>query len=128
MILDARRDPRTNDVRILVSVCRKQPLCVEGVDPEGAYEVEVEEAGRCKTSVCVRCAPSRRGLPRKTEAAVAPTDALIRRARRVLDLEVEGEENNFVERTIRIRKIAEPRASAVKAELAIAARPPSADA
>ena len=38
------------------------------------------------------------------------------------DLEVEGEENNFVERTIRIRKIAEPRASAVKAEL-IAAIP-----
>ena len=41
---------------------------------------------------------------------------------RFLDLEIEGEENNFVERTIRIRQIAEPEASKVKAAL-IAAIP-----
>jgi hypothetical protein len=122
VILDARRDPRTNDVRILVSVCRKQPLCVEGVDPEGAYEVEVE--GRPVQNFGVRTVRTIQArLAKKTEAAVAPTRRTYTPGTtRFLDLEVEGEENNFVERTIRIRKIAEPRASAVKAEL-IAAIP-----
>ena len=122
VILDARRDPRTNDVRILVSVCRKQPLCVEGVDPEGAYEVEVE--GRPVQNVGVRTVRTIQArLAKKTEAAVAPTRRTYTPGTtRFLDLEVEGEENNFVERTIRIRKIAEPRASIVKAEL-IAAIP-----
>ena len=122
VILDARRDPRTNDVRILVSVCRKQPLCVEGVDPEGAYEVEVE--GRPVQNFGVRTVRTIQArLAKKTEAAVAPTRRTYTPGTtRFLDLEVEGEENNFVERTIRIRKIAEPRASAVKAEL-IAASP-----
>ena len=122
VILDARRDPRSNDVRILVSVCRKQPLCVEGVDPEGALRVR-SRAGRRKTSVCVRCAPSRRGLPRRRRPQWRRHGALIRRARRVFSiLKSRASENNFVERTIRIRQIAEPRASAVKAEL-IAAIP-----
>jgi hypothetical protein len=122
VILDARRDPRTNDVRILVSVCRKQPLCVEGVDPEAAYEVEVE--GRPVQNFGVRTVRTIQArLAKKTEAAVAPTRRTYTPGTtRFLDLEVEGEENNFVERTIRIRKIAEPRASAVKAEL-IAASP-----
>ena len=121
-ILDARRDPRTNEVRILVSVCRKQPLCVEGVDPEGAYEVEVE--GRPMQNVGVRTVRTIQArLAKKTEAAVAPTRRTYTPGTtRFLDLEVEGEENNFVERTILIRKIAEPRASVVKAEL-IAAIP-----
>ena len=55
-------------------------------------------------------------LAKKTEAAVAPTRRTYTPGTtRFLDLEVEGEENNFVERKIRIRKIAEPRASTVKA-------------
>jgi hypothetical protein len=122
VILDARRDPCTNDVRILVSVCRKQPLCVEGVDPEGVYEVEVE--GRPVQNFGVRTVRTIQArLAKKTEAAVAPTRRTYTPGTtRFLDLEVEGEENNFVERTIRIRKIAEPQASAVKAEL-IAAIP-----
>ena len=111
-----------NDVRILVSVCRKQPLCVEGVDPEGAYEVEVE--GRPVQNFGVRTVRTIQArLAKKTEAAVAPTRRTYTPGTtRFLDLEVEGEEKNFVERTICIRKIAEPRASAVKAEL-IAAIP-----
>lgn len=122
VILDARRDPRTNEARILVSVCRKQPLCVEGVDPEGAYEVEIE--GRSVQNVGVRTVRTIQArLAKKTEAAVAPTRRTYTPGTtRFLDLEVKGEENNFVERTIRIRKIAEPRASVVKAEL-IAAIP-----
>jgi hypothetical protein len=121
-ILDARRDPRTNEVRILVSVCRKQPLCVEGVDPEGAYEVEVE--GRPKQNFGIRTVRTIQArLSKKTAAAVAPTRRTYTPGTtRFLDLEVEGEENNFVERSIRIRRIPEPRASQVKAEL-IAAIP-----
>ncbi len=121
-ILDARRDPRTNEVRILVSVCRKQPLCVEGVDPDGAYEVEVE--GRPLTNFGVRTVRTIQArLAKKTAAAVAPTRRTYTPGTtRFLDLEVEGEENNFVERTIRIRQIPEPRAAKVKAEL-IAAIP-----
>ncbi len=117
VILDARRDPTTNDVRILVSVCRKQPLCVEGVDPEGAYEVEVE--GRPVQNVGVRTVRTIQALlAKKTQVAVAPKRRTFTPGTtRFLDLEVEGEESNFVERTIRIRKIAEPRASVVKAEL-----------
>ena len=122
VILDARRDPRTNEIRILVSVCRKQPLCVEGVDPEGAYEVEVE--GRPKQNFGIRTVRTIQArLSKKTAAAVAPTRRTYTPGTtRFLDLEVEGEENNFVERTIRIRQIPEPRASQVKAEL-IAAIP-----
>jgi hypothetical protein len=122
VILDARRDPVTNETRILVSVCRKQPLSVEGVDPEGAYEVEID--GQPPVNVGVRTVRTMQArLARKTEAAVAPTLRTHTPGTiRFLDLEVEGEENNFVERTIRIRRIAEPRASKVKAEL-IAAIP-----
>jgi len=122
VILDARRDPRTNETRILVSVCRKQPLSVEGVDPEGAYEVEID--GQPPVNVDVRTVRTMQArLARKTEAAVAPTLRTHTPGTiRFLDLEIEGDENNFVERTIRIRRIAEPRASKVKAEL-IAAIP-----
>lgn len=122
VILDARRDPRTNEVRILASVCRKQPLCVEGVDPEGAYEVEVE--GKPLRNVGIRTVRTIQArLSKKTAAAVAPTRRTYTPGTtRFLDIEIEGEENNFVERTIRIRQIPEPRASKVKAEL-IAAIP-----
>lgn len=122
VILDARRDPRTNETRILVSVCRKQPLSVEGVDPEGAYEVEID--GQPPVNVGVRTVRTMQArLAKKTEAAVAPTLRTHTPGTiRFLDLEIEGDENNFVERTIRIRRIAEPRASKVRAEL-IAAIP-----
>ena len=35
VVLDARHDPRSGEARITVSVCRQQPLSIEGVDPEG---------------------------------------------------------------------------------------------
>ncbi len=122
VILDARRDPGTNEARILVSVCRKQPLSVEGVDPEGAYEVGID--GQPPVNVGVRTVRTMQArLARKSEAAVAPTLRTHTPGTiRFLDLEVEGEENNFVERTIRIRRIPEPRASKVRAAL-IAAIP-----
>jgi hypothetical protein len=122
VILDARRDPLRGEVRIRVSVCRKQPLCVEGVDPEGAYEVQVDDGPVHQVGVrTVRTIQAR--LAKKTDAAVQPTRRTYTPGTtRFLDLEIEGEENNFVEHTIRIRQIAEPAASTVKAAL-IAAIP-----
>ncbi len=122
VVLDARRDPVANETRILVSVCRKQPLAVEGVDPEGAYEVEVE--GQPVQAVGVRTVRTIQArLAKKTDAAVAPKRRTYTPGTtRFLDLEVEGDANDFVERTIRIRQIPEPRASTVKAAL-IAAIP-----
>jgi hypothetical protein len=122
VVLDARRDPRTEELCILVSVCRKQPLAVEGVDPTGVYEVEIE--GRPLQFAGVRTVRTIQArLAKKTDAAVAPKRRTYTPGTtRFLDLEIEGEENNFVERTIRIRQIAEPRASTVRAEL-IAAIP-----
>jgi hypothetical protein len=122
VVLDARRDPRTDESRIRVSVCRRQPLAVEGVDPEGAYEVQIDNGPTQHLGVrTVRTIQAK--LAKKTDAATQPT----RRTptpgtTRFLDLEIEGEANNFVERTIRLRQIPEPEASRVKAAL-IAAIP-----
>jgi hypothetical protein len=120
VILDARRDPNTEEIRILASVCRRQPLAVEGVDPAGVYEVEIE--GKPLQQVGVRTVRTIQArLGKKTAAAVAPKRRTYTPGTtRFLDLEVEGEENNFVERTIRIRQIAEPRASEVRAALVAA--------
>jgi hypothetical protein len=122
VVLDARRDPRTEEIRVLASVCRKQPLAIEGVDPAGVYEVEIE--GRPLRHVGVRTVRTIQArLAKKTDAAVAPKRRTYTPGTtRFLDLEIEGEENNFVERTIRIRQIPEPRATQVRAEL-IAAIP-----
>jgi hypothetical protein len=122
VILDARRDPRRNEVRLTVSVCRKQPLAVEGVDPEGVYEVQVDDGPAQPVGVrTVRTIQAR--LAEKTDAADQPTRRTYTPGTtRFLDLEVQGEENTFVERTIHIRQIPEPQASKVRAAL-IAAIP-----
>ena len=58
VILDARHDPKSGETRILVSVCRKQPMSIEGVDPEGAYRVQVDDEPP-QSVARARCAPSR---------------------------------------------------------------------
>jgi hypothetical protein len=122
VILDARHDPSSGEIRILVSVCRKQPLCVEGVDPEGAYRVQIDDEPPQDVGVrTVRTIQAK--LSTKTDRAMGES----RRAQtpgttRFLDLEIEGDENNFVERTIRIRQIPAEEAKAVKAAI-IAAIP-----
>ena len=117
VILDARRDPRSNETQILVSVCRKQPLAVEGVDPAGVYEVRIDDGPWQPFGVrTVRTIQAR--LAKKTDAAHAPTRRTYTPGTtRFLDLEVAGEENNFVERTLCIRQIPEPDAAKVKAVL-----------
>jgi hypothetical protein len=120
VVLDARRDPRTNETRLRVSVCRKQPLSVEGVDPEGAYEVQVDNGPIQQVGVrTVRTIQAK--LAEKTDAAVPQTRrTLTPGTTRFLDLEIAGEQDRFVERTVRIRQIPEPEASKVKAALVAA--------
>ena len=116
-VLDARHDPRSGETRIVVSVCRAQPLSVEGVDPEGAYRVQVDDE------------PTRLVVPRVTRTIQAllskqagSAGALGRRAQtpgtvRFLDLLIVGDEDRFVERTIRISQLAAADAAAARATI-----------
>lgn len=122
VILDARHDPRSGEVTIKVSVCRKQPMSVEGVDPEGAYSVQIDNEP--PQNVGVRTVRTIQALlSKKSDSATGNS----RRTQtpgttRFLDLEIEGDENNFVERTIRIKQLPAAEGKAVRAAL-IAAIP-----
>ena len=117
IVLDARRDPRAGDTRIRVSVCRAQPLAVEGVDPDGVYRVQADDD------------PPRLVLPRVTRTIQAllskqtkETGALGRRATipgtlRFLDLLVVGDEHRFVERTIRVTELPPAEAAGARASI-----------
>jgi hypothetical protein len=122
VILDARHDPKSGETRIVVSVCRKQPMSIEGVDPEGAYRVQVDDEP--PQNVGVRTVRTIQALLSKQSASAA---GVSRRTQtpgtvRFLDLEIEGDENNFVERTIRITQLPAAEAKAVR-EAIIAAIP-----
>jgi len=122
VILDARHNPHSGETRIVVSVCRKQPMIVEGVDPEGAYRVQVDDAP--PQMVGVRTVRTIQALLSKQSASGAGAS---RRTQtpgtvRFLDLEIEGAENRFVERTIRITQLPAAEAKAVRAAI-IAAIP-----
>ena len=116
-ILDARHDPRSGETRIVVSVCRAQPLSVEGVDPEGVYRVQVDdESARL---VVPRVTRTIQALLSKQAASAA---ALGLRAQtpgtlRFLDLLVVGDEDRFVERTVRILRLAGQEVDAARAEI-----------
>lgn len=122
VILDARHDPRSDETRILVSVCRKQPMSIEGVDPEGVYRVQVDDDP--PQDVPVRTVRTIQALLSKnSESAAVPS----RRTQtpgtvRFLDLVIEGEENRFVERTIRIEQLPAAEAKPIR-ESMIAAVP-----
>jgi hypothetical protein len=116
-VLDARHDHRRGETRIVVSVCRRQPLAVEGVDPEGAYRVQVGDEP--PAVVAVRTVRTIQALLSKKSAAASGAS---RRAKtpgttRFLDLEVVGEQDNFVERTIRIRQLPEAEGKAARLKL-----------
>ena len=123
VILRADHDHRNGETRILASVCRAQPLAVEGVDPEGVYRVQIDnEAPRLMIPRVVRTiqallskkgdAATGRGLRAKTPGVT-----------RFLDLEIRGDENRFVERTITISAL--PAAEAAPARAAILAAIPA---
>lgn len=122
VIQDARHDLKSGETRIVVSVCRKQPMSIEGVDPEGAYRVQVDD--ETPQHYAVRTVRTIQALLSKQSGSAA---LVSRRTQtpgtvRFLDLEIEGDENNFVERTIRITQLPAAEAMAVR-EAIIAAIP-----
>jgi hypothetical protein len=123
-VLDARHDHGSGETRIVVRVCRRQPLSVEGVDPEGAYRVQVDEEP--PMTVAVRTVRTIQALLSKKSAAASGASLRARTpgTTRFLDLQVEGDQDNFVERTIRIRQLpgAEGKAARLKLLAAIPAR------
>ena len=122
VVLDARHDPATGEATLRLSACRRQPLCVEGVDPEGVYAVQIDN--QPVEHVGVRTVRTIQALLSKKSDAASGRNrrALTPGTTRFLDLVVEGEENRFVERTLRIRQLPEAEAAPIRAAL-IAAIP-----
>ncbi len=122
-VLDARHDPRSGETRILVSVCRSQPLSVEGVDPEGVYRVQVD--GEPAREVIPRVTRTIQALLSKQAASAAASGlrAQIPGTRRFLDLLIVGDQDRFVERTIRIRPLPPAEADAARAAIRAAIPP-----
>jgi hypothetical protein len=122
-VLDARHDPRTGETRLLVSVCRAQRLSVEGVDPEGVYRVQVN--GEPARLLVPRVTRTIQALLSKqaTSAAALGLRAQTPGTMRFLDLLVVGDEDRFVERAIRIGRLAAEEGHAARAAIR-AATPP----
>ncbi|MBL6615914.1 MAG: hypothetical protein ISP49_09800 [Reyranella sp.] len=122
VVLDARHDPKSGEARLKLSVCRQQPLSVEGVDPEGVYRVQIEN--QPAQDVLVRTVRTIQALlSEKTDAAKGRSRrAVTPGTTRFLDLVVEGEDNRFVERTLRIRQLPADEARPIRQAL-IAAIP-----
>jgi hypothetical protein len=116
-VLDACHDPRSGETRVVVSVCRAQPLSVEGVDPEGVYRVQVdgEEAREIIPRVVrtIQALLSKQSAPAVAAGLRAQTPGTVR----FLDLSVVGDEDKFVERTIRIRRLLPDEAEAARARI-----------
>lgn len=118
-ILDARRDPTSGETLLRISVCRTQPLCVEGVDPEGAYRVQIDdEPARYHGARIVQTIQAQLSNS-KGVVAVEANDwrTKLPGTTTFLDLVVEGDSDNFVERTVRIRPL--PPMQAAKARVAM---------
>ena len=106
VVLDARHDPSDGVTRLLLSVCRAQALALESIDPQGVYEL------------CVDDEPPQLMMPRTTRTIAALLSkrsdagtAHKRRTRtpgvtRFLDLMIEGGANHFIERRVQIRALA----------------------
>jgi hypothetical protein len=122
VVLDARHDPKSGEARITVSVCRQQPISIEGVDPAGVYRVQIDN--QPPQDVAVRTVRTIQALlSEKTDAARGRSRrAVTPGTTRFLDLIVEGEENRFVERTLRIRQLPADEAGPIR-EALIAAIP-----
>jgi hypothetical protein len=118
-VLDARRDPTSGETLLRVSVCRTQPLCVEGVDPQGAYRVQVDDeparyhGARIVQTIQAQLSNSKGvvSLEARDQRTKLPGTTTF------LDLMIEGDADNFVERTVRIRPL--PPAQAAKARVAM---------
>src|SRR5215471_15423002 len=123
IVLDARHLPTAGETRIVVSVCRAQPLSVEGVDPDGVYRVEIEsEPPRHLIPRVVRTIQAL--LSKRSDAAVASgLRAQTPGTTRFLDLWIVGEQDRFVERTIRIARVSPAETAAAKMAIRAAIPP-----
>ncbi|VTU21639.1 hypothetical protein H6CHR_01630 [Variovorax sp. PBL-H6] len=124
VVLDARRIAAEGETRITVSVCRAQPLCVEGVDPLGAYRVQVDdEPARYFAPRIVRTIQAQLSNSKtRKDAEKATLRTKLEGITTFLDLMIQGDENDFVERTIRITRL--PAERAEKARVAMLAATP----
>jgi len=123
IVLDARRLPASGETRIVVSVCRAQPLSVEGVDPDAVYRMEIEgEPARHMIPRVVRTIQALLG--KRSNAAVASgLRAQTPGTTRFLDLSIVGEQDRFVERTIRITRVSQEETEAARAAIRAAIPP-----
>jgi hypothetical protein len=101
----------------VVSVCRTQPLSIEGVDPEGVYGVRVDDER--EREVIPRVVRTIQALlsKRSVTAVAAGLRAQTPGTVRFLDLTIMGDEDRFVERTIRIRRLPAAEAEAARARI-----------
>jgi hypothetical protein len=117
VILDARHDPRTGETRVVVSVCRAQRLGVESVDPEGVYRVRVDDEPPSdlmpRTVRTIQALLSERG----TGDAIRTRRTRTPGVTTFLEVPIAGDENRFVERTIRITPLPAPEAAAARASI-----------
>lgn len=121
-ILDARHDPASGETRIAVRVCRAQPLRIEGVNPEGVYRVQLGDAAPFNVAVRTTITIQRKLSKVATLPEVNSVRARTPGVTRFLDLMIDGDPDNFVERVIRIRRL--PRSEEKPARLAILAAIP----
>jgi hypothetical protein len=120
VVLDARRIPAAGETRITVSVCRSQPLCVEGVDPLGVYRVQIDgEPARYFAPRIVRTIQAQlsNGKARKDTGKPVLLRTKVEGTTTFLDLVVEGDPDNFVERTIRITRLPAEKADRARAAM-----------
>ncbi len=125
IIIDARRFPATGETRLVVRVCRAQPLCVEGVDGYGVYRVEID--GEPARLMAPRVVLTIQAKLSKRSTSDGHADKTRRRTKiagttTFLDLLVVGDKDNFVEHTIRITQISAAKAVTARAAM-LAATP-----
>ncbi len=108
---------------MVVSVCRAQPLSVEGVDPEGVYRVQIDDEPASHVVPRVTRSISILLGKQATRAAASGRRASSLGMMRFLDLLIVGEEDRFVERAVRITQL--PPAEADAARTAIRAATPA---
>ncbi len=116
-VLDARHDPASGETRVVVSVCRPQPLPVEGVDPDGVYRVQVDDEPAFDLLPRVTRSISTLLSKQATKAAVSGRRASTPGTMRFLDLLIVGDEDRFVERSIRIIQLPPAEADAARAAI-----------
>ena len=120
VVLDARRLPSSGETRLLVSVCRAQPLCVEGVNPTGTYRVQIDdEPARYFAPRIVRTIQAQLSNSKTANVDAAPVTlrTQVMGVTTFLDLVIEGDPDNFVERSVRITQLAPEQAAKARAAM-----------